>query len=142
MTHSLQEIARGLSKAQRAYLTTKAEFRRPLAQAQERWMTMPPRVTHDVLMRLGLADRSGQLSELGLAVRAHLQEQAQESEQLRAGRCVIEQGDTDPIEVALGSLGYLTQGGRLILVEQRHALALADRLAAWGAAYKPETPNA
>lgn len=65
-----------------------------------------------------------------------------ESEQLRAGRCVIEQGDTDPIEVALGSLGYLTQGGRLILVEQRHALALADRLAAWGAACKPETPNA
>ena len=70
----IARIAAGLSKAQRAYLTEKAEWRDPTGYYGEKWMTFPPRSTHDVLMRLGLVDRSGGVLELGLAVRDYLKE--------------------------------------------------------------------
>lgn len=65
-----EQIAKGLTKAQRAYMTVKAE---PTVWAQERWMTFPPSNTHRVLMERGLVDRSGRITPLGLRLRAHLE---------------------------------------------------------------------
>ncbi len=70
----IARVAAGLTEAQQAYLTYKAEWRRPAVWAQERWMTFPPARTHAVLMRFVLVDRSGQLLTDGLAVRQHLME--------------------------------------------------------------------
>lgn len=61
-----------LTKAQRAYLTDKAEWRDPTGYYGHRWMTFPPSNTHRVLMRLGLVDGSGMLTRLGLQVRTYL----------------------------------------------------------------------
>jgi hypothetical protein len=74
MTDDIAKIAASLSKAQRAYLTVKAEWRDPTGSYGMRWMTFPPRNTHDVLMRSGLVDGCGLIRENGLAVRAYLQE--------------------------------------------------------------------
>lgn len=70
-----QEIAGKLTKAQRAYLTDRAEWRDPTGYYGKRWMTFPPRNTHDVLMRLGLVDGCGLIRETGLEVRRILMEQ-------------------------------------------------------------------
>ena len=67
-------IAKSLSKAQRRYLTTQAHQRDPYGDGRARWMTFPPRNTHDVLMRLGLVDGVGLIRDCGLAVRAVLLE--------------------------------------------------------------------
>ena len=72
---SVEELAAGLTKAQRAYLTVKAEWKKPRVWAQERWMTFPPAGTHRVLMTLGLVDGAGQIRDTGLAVRSYLMEQ-------------------------------------------------------------------
>lgn len=69
------QIAKSLTRAQREYLTSKAQWRRPICWAQERWMAFPPPNTHTVLCRLGLTDRSGQILDTGLAVRAHIMEE-------------------------------------------------------------------
>lgn len=69
-----QEIAGKLTKAQRAYLTDRAEWRDPTGHYGKRWMTFPPRNTRDVLMRLGLVD-GWSLTPLGLEVRRILMEQ-------------------------------------------------------------------
>lgn len=69
-----ERIAGELTKAQRSYLTDKAQWARPKAWAQERWMTFPPRNTHMVLQRLGLVDGVGQIRDIGLAVRTILQQ--------------------------------------------------------------------
>lgn len=68
----LAEIAGKISKAQRAYLTTKAEWRSPDGYQAKRWMSHPPIATHRVLMALHLIDRCGQISTLGIAVRDYL----------------------------------------------------------------------
>lgn len=68
-----EKVAAGLTKAQRAYMTHKAEWRDPTGYYGMRWMTFPPRNTHDVLIRLGLVDRCGLISEAGLEVRAILE---------------------------------------------------------------------
>jgi hypothetical protein len=68
----IERAARGLSEAQREYLTTKAVFRKPRPWAQARWMTFPPAATLRVLSRQGLVDVNGQILPAGLAVRAHL----------------------------------------------------------------------
>jgi len=70
----IARIAEGLTEVQKAYLTEKAVWGKPTVWAQKRWMTRPLRNTHVVFMRLGLADRAGQILDLGLAVRAYLQE--------------------------------------------------------------------
>lgn len=66
------EIAASLTKAQREYLTVKAQWRQPRAGAEALWMTFPPPNTHAVLQRLGLVDRHGIITPLGLEVRAEL----------------------------------------------------------------------
>ena len=68
----IERIAKGLTKAQKAYLTVKAEWRDPTGYYGSRWMTFPPSNTHSVLMRLGLVDGCGLIREPGLRVRAHL----------------------------------------------------------------------
>ncbi len=62
----IARVAAGLSKAQKAYLTTKAEWLR------ERWMTYPPNATHQVLREMGLVGPGGTILETGLRVRAHI----------------------------------------------------------------------
>ena len=69
----VDSIVAGLSEAQKMWLTTKAEFRKPTAWAERRWMTFPPLNTHKVLMRLGLVGGFGTITETGLAVRAKLE---------------------------------------------------------------------
>ena len=69
----LAALAAGLSEAQRAYLTTRAEWRQPTPFHPERWMAFPPYNVLRCMMRDGLIDRSGQINERGLALRAHLQ---------------------------------------------------------------------
>lgn len=69
----IAKIAEGLTKAQREYLTSRAQWKKPTCWAQERWMTFPPANTHRVLMAQNLVDASGQIREMGLAVRQHLQ---------------------------------------------------------------------
>lgn len=68
------EIAAKLTRSQREHMTALAEWRSPAAWADKRWMTFPPPNTHMVLQRLGLVDSSGQILDLGLTVRAVLQE--------------------------------------------------------------------
>jgi len=74
MSEDIDRIVRGLTKAQKAYLTTKAEWKKPACWAQERWMTFPPAGVHRVLMRLCLVSKAGSLLGLGLAVRARLED--------------------------------------------------------------------
>lgn len=67
-----ERIVGSLSEAQRSWM----------ASAMPTWeggpvFTYPPTNTHRVLMRLGLVDSSGMLSEPGVAVRAHLNNQGQ-----------------------------------------------------------------
>lgn len=70
------EIAVKLTRAQRAYLTNRAEWRKPAYWAQERWMSSPPKATLDIMVRrYGVLDYCGQITPLGLAVRAILKEQ-------------------------------------------------------------------
>ena len=66
------EIAAGLTKAQRAYLTTNAMQRDPYGEGRARWMTFPPSNTHGVLQRLGLVDGVGLIRKTGLTVREYL----------------------------------------------------------------------
>lgn len=72
-TPSASAIARGLTEAQKRYLTMHAEFRSPDGFSEKRWMTFPPSGTHRALMLLGLVDGCGQIRSLGLAVRDILQ---------------------------------------------------------------------
>jgi len=67
------QIARRLSKAQQAYMTTKAVWRQPATWAESRWMTFPPPNTHRVLVQMGLVTINGRLTPLGLAVRTELE---------------------------------------------------------------------
>ena len=69
-----EEIVRKLTKAQREYLTTKAEFLRPAHWGSKQWMTFPPKNTHDVLMRHGLVKRSGKITAVGRVIRRRLLE--------------------------------------------------------------------
>jgi hypothetical protein len=59
-----KQIARSLSKAQRAYMTTKAVWQQPETWAESRWMTFPPPNTHRVLSQMGLVTITGCLSTL------------------------------------------------------------------------------
>lgn len=71
------QIAKGLSEAQKAYMTTRAVWRQPATWADSRWMTFPPPNTHRVLMQKGLVTSNGCLTNpLGLAVRAELEKMA------------------------------------------------------------------
>lgn len=69
----VDSIVAGLSEAQKMWLTTKAEFRKPTAWAERRWMTFPPHNTHKVLVRLGLVNDIGAITETGLAIRTKLE---------------------------------------------------------------------
>lgn len=70
----IDKIIAGMSEAQKAYMSSKSVWHRPAVWAQERWMTFPPSNVHNVLMRLGLVDRSGQILDIGQAVRQRLME--------------------------------------------------------------------
>jgi hypothetical protein len=70
----VERIAKGLSEAQRRYLTAEAKWREPTAYHGKVWMTFPRFNTHRVLQEKGLAERSGQITPLGLAVSQHLKE--------------------------------------------------------------------
>lgn len=61
-----------LSKAQKEYLTVKAEWKKPRPWAEARWMTFPPPNVHRVLNREGLVDGVGQITGLGAAAREEL----------------------------------------------------------------------
>jgi hypothetical protein len=67
-----EEIVRKLTKAQRNYLTTKAEFCRLHHWSPKQWMTFPPKNTHDALIRLGLVNRSGKITAVGRIIRRNL----------------------------------------------------------------------
>ena len=71
----IEKLAGSLSEAQRAYLTTKAQWRQPRIYSQSRWMTFPPSNTHRVLCEQGLTNRGGQILDLGLRVREYLEKQ-------------------------------------------------------------------
>lgn len=73
---TVAEIAGRLTKAQRAYMSELTSWQAPAFWAAKRWMTFPPAATHRVLISLGLVDRSGQLSDTGLTLRAYLQGQS------------------------------------------------------------------
>lgn len=73
MTDNIADIARGLTDAQRRYLTTAREWRDPTGYYGKVWMTFPPSNTHRVLQQKGMMDRAGQISPLGMQVRAHLE---------------------------------------------------------------------
>jgi hypothetical protein len=62
-------IADGLTKAQRRWL----KGARPSRFLPSVYVSYPPPNTHAVLKRLGLQLNSGDLTPLGLAVRAHLE---------------------------------------------------------------------
>ena len=66
-----ETVAKGLSEAQKRYLR-EAVFKSPICGYDKRWMTFPPPNTHMVLRRHGLVDWGGQLSPVGLEVRALL----------------------------------------------------------------------
>lgn len=51
------------------------------------------------------------------------------------GKFTIDQEESTPINLALGENGYITQGDSIVIVERSYALALSDKLAAWGAQY-------
>ncbi|MXO67746.1 hypothetical protein GRI72_02725 [Altererythrobacter marinus] len=72
MDKTIAEIAAGLTKAQRRWLTTEAGQRDPYGTGSERLMTFPPPNTHRVLRKHGLVDKVGLISDLGLSVRSHL----------------------------------------------------------------------
>ena len=74
MTDDVGAIVKGLTKAQRTYLTEKAEWRSPTGYCEPRWMTFPPSNTFRVLKAKGLVDGVGQIREKGLAVRTYLEE--------------------------------------------------------------------
>ena len=69
MMQTPEQIAEGLSPAQRRWMSENTEWRKPRPWAEDRWMTFPPSNVHRVLFRHGLVDHSGQLSPLGLSVR-------------------------------------------------------------------------
>lgn len=73
MGEDVAEVAKGLSEAQRRYLTTEAQFRKPRPYSEARWMTFPPSNTHKALQGLGLVKPWGSITDLGLAVRTYLQ---------------------------------------------------------------------
>ena len=75
LERSPEQIAAGLSEAQRRYLTTQAVWAKPRVYSQERWMTFPPPATHRVLMEKNLVDAVGQIRGLGLSVRQYLLDQ-------------------------------------------------------------------
>ena len=68
-------ISAGLSVTQRAYLTTKSEWRSPDGIGAKRLMTFPPSNTLASLHAASLCVRTGTITPLGLAVRKHLMEQ-------------------------------------------------------------------
>lgn len=70
-----EQIAAGLSEAQKRYLTDRAEWLKPTVWAEKRWMTFPPTNVLRVLRRHGLADSNGSILDLGLEVRAILESQ-------------------------------------------------------------------
>lgn len=70
---SAEEIARGLTKAQRRWLNEEAFRGRGMGVDNFPWMTMPPRNTHDVLIARGLARNTGALTPLGIEVRKILE---------------------------------------------------------------------
>jgi len=74
VTPDAAAIAAQLSGAQRAWIGKLACWKQPALGHPPRWMTFPPANTHRVLIAKALCDRSGQISKLGLAIRAHLLE--------------------------------------------------------------------
>ncbi len=71
-----EEIAAGLTKAQRRWLTAEASMERICSGAPRRLTTFPPRATHDALIRFGLVDAIGNITRDGLEVRAILQKES------------------------------------------------------------------
>jgi|GEM_PF-6755049 len=69
----LEQIAKGLTRAQKAYLTTKA--RHEFVWGEWRWMTYPPTNTHTILHKLGLVLAVGMITDLGMQVRNLLQKE-------------------------------------------------------------------
>ena len=69
MTTDIKRIANRLSTPQKQCLTHKAEW-----SLERQWMTFPQHNTHKVLIRRGIVSCSGEITPLGLAVRAYLME--------------------------------------------------------------------
>lgn len=65
-------IARGLSEAQKLWLTERAVFKKPRPYSEARWMTFPPANTLKSLYARGLVKPWGSLTDRGLSVRDHL----------------------------------------------------------------------